>query len=165
MKKNIILLCLIDDLARKLAQEVSSEFNISFFDLTKTFKENKINSKADLNKSIKDSFVAKISTDQLNVMKAVKNAIFVSNNFNLLSEKFLDDLKSLCIVVYMKVNKEDYLEYKWTENINKKEKFKVETKVFDFRQLAYSSCVDIVLDASKNIKTLSRKLIKYMESL
>ena len=163
--KNIIIFCLINSLASSVARDLCEQIDYNYIDLSKTFEEKEINSKTDLNIVAENSDSAKISIEQLKIISRVKNTVFVSNNFNLLSEKFLNNLKGECSVVYIAVNKIDYLEHKWNENLTQPTKFKVDDIVFEMRQKAYISCVDICLSGSTNAKTLSKKLIKKLESL
>lgn len=165
MKKNALIMCIVNELAVNVAQELCKNVNYNFYDLSQVFNNFEINSKTDLNKVAQNLNSAKISSEQLNIILGENNSIFVSNNFALLSENNLKQLKSNCTVVFIKVDKNDYLEYIWRENLNSVSKFKVDAKVFDFREKAYINCADIVLDGTKSVKTMVNKLIKSLESL
>ncbi len=165
MKKNALIMCLVNELAVNVATEVCKKGNFNFYDLSQVFNNIEINFKSDLNKVAQNLNSVKISSEQLNIISNENNSIFVSNNFALLSESNLTQLKKNCVVVFIKVNKSDYLEYIWRNNLNSSSKFKVDAKVFDFREKAYINCADIVLDGSKNAKTMVNKLIKSLENL
>lgn len=163
--KNIIIFCLINNINKEISKQLSKEVSYNYLDLTQILDEFEINSKTDLNKVAQNLDIVKISKEQLEVISNVKNTVFVCNNFNLLSEKFLKSLKDLCYVVYISLNKNDYLEFKWSENLTKPSKFKLNDKVFEMRQKAYISCVDVSLSYNKNVKNIVKKLISKLEAL
>jgi len=163
--KNIIIMCLINSLAQQVAKELCAEINYNYIDLTEILEEIQINSKTELNIVAQNLEFAKMSSEQLKIISNAKQTVFVCNNFNLLSEKFLNSLKEVCTTIYIEVDKNEYLEYRWKNNLDKPSKFKVETSVFEFRQKAYISCVDECIKFNGNIKALSKKLIKKLENL
>ena len=165
MKTNALIMCLVNELAINVAKEFCNNASYNFYDLTEVFNNIEINSKTDLNKVAQNLNSGKISSEQLNIILGENNAAFVSNNFALLSENNLNKLKNNCAVVYIKVDKSDYLEYIWRDNLNSASKFKVDAKVFEFREKAYINCADVVLDGTKPVKTMVKKLIKSLENL
>ena len=165
MKSNIFIISLIDSYGINLAREVSMRVNFSFYNLSEALSLPKINCKTDLNKLAQNCNLIKISNEQLQIINSLSEAVFYSNNFNLLSQNFLEKLKLTCAVVYVKHTKSDYLESEWQQNINTATKFKANLQVFETRDKAYISCAEVVINGEENIKATASKLIKKLEKL
>ena len=165
MKSNIFILCLVDELGINLAREVASMVGFNFYNLSEAVVLPKINCALDLNKLAKNYNLNKISSEQLNIISELNNAVFYSNNFNLLSVEFLPRIKQTCAVVYVRVDKNTYLEHAWQQNINSPSKFKVDSKVFETRDKAYISCAEVLLNYNNNLTKAASTLIKKLEKL
>ena len=88
MKSNIFITCLINDYGTALAREVAEQTGFNFYNLSEAIALPKINCKTDLNKLAQNYNLIKISSEQLKIIGALKNAVIYSDNFNLLSQNF-----------------------------------------------------------------------------
>ncbi len=165
LKSNIFIACLINDYGITLAKEVASKVGYNFYNLSGAINLPQINLKSDLNKLVRNSNLIKISNEQLKIVGELKNTIFYSDNFNLFSQNNLSKLKQTCIVVYVQVDKNAYLEHEWQKNINTSSKFKVDIKVFETRDKAYISCAEVVIKGEENLASTASKLIKKLEKV
>ena len=165
MKSNIFILCLIDELGINLATEVANKLGLNFYNLSEAVTTPKPASHADLNKLIKNSNITKICSEQLNIVGLLNNSVFYCNNFSLLSQNYLQQLKQTCAVVYAEVDKSTYLENEWQQNLNKASKFKADVKVFETRNKAYTNCADVVIGVGDDVSPAAYKLIKKLEKL
>lgn len=142
MKKNITIICLVNDYKKRVAKALADELEMFYADVNEIMEYNLIND--EMLEKAGQQYFDENESKTVKTIASYDNTILTLNFSTLNKGNNLDILKKDSLIIYLKLNFEKFCELNRYEN--KKSLIKINEIAFEDRNTYISSFADIIVN-------------------
>ena len=142
MKKNITIICLVNDYKKRVAKALADELEMFYADVNEIMEYNLIND--EMLQKAGQQYFDENESKTVKTIASYNNTILTLNFSTLNKGKNMEILKKDSLIIYLKLNFEKFCELNRLENT--KSIIKINELAFDDRDTYISSFADIIIN-------------------